>query len=390
MVYAVGRGRSVLNGSPQSGFIMFRVLQALPRAVVACLYVFVFSAGAAERLRIAPAEAARAGIEVAALKAREGVGSQGLPAQVTIPATQLRVISAPLAALVEAVPVATLQTVRRGQVLARLVSPGLADLQHTWLQASAQHQLAATALARDEKLHEEGIIAAARLEAARARAQEVAADLAERTAALNAAGMSTESIARLKSGRAVGTGITLTAPFDATVLEQYAVPGQRLEAAAPVLKLAQLAPLWLEIQVPVAQAAGVAVGAPVQVPAAGVSGRVVAVGRAVSGSTQTIAVRAEVKAGAERLKAGQLVEATLGSATGGGSLEVPSAALARRDGRARVYAEVEGGFAVVEVQVIEESAERALVKGDLAPGRRIAVKGVATLKAIESGIGGVR
>jgi RND family efflux transporter MFP subunit len=373
------------------GVDMFRVPQALPRAVVACLCVSIFAVGAAERLRIAPAEIAKAGIEVAAIQGREGAVAQGLPAQVAIPAGQLRVVSAPLAALVESVPVATLQTVRRGQVLARLVSPGLADLQHTYLQASAQHQLAATALARDEKLHEEGIIAASRLEAARARAQEVAADLAERTAALNAAGMSADSIARLKSGRAVGTGITLTAPFDATVLEQYAVPGQRLEAAAPVLKLAQLAPLWLEIQVPVAQAAGVAVGAPVQVPAAGVTGRVIAVGRAVSGSTQTIAVRAEVKAGAERLKAGQLVEATLGSATiGGGALEVPSGALARRDGRARVYAEAEGGFAVVEVQVVEENAERALVKGDLAPGRRIAVKGVATLKAIESGIGGVR
>ena len=40
-----------------------------------------------------------------------------------------------------------------------------------------------------------------------------------------------------RAGRGLGTGIDLVAPIDGVVLEQMAVPGQRLEAAAPVMKL---------------------------------------------------------------------------------------------------------------------------------------------------------
>ena len=355
--------------------------------------LFVLAAswsGAAETIRISAAQAKAAGVETAAVAMPAGAGSQGMPAQVVIPAPQLRVVSAPLAGLVEAVLVATNQTVRRGQVVARLASPGLADVQHTYLQASAQHQLAASAAARDEKLFEEGIIAQSRLEAARSRQQEVAADLSERTQALRAAGMSGEAIARLRAGRAVGSGIDLVAPLDGVVLEQMALPGQRLEAAAPILKVARLDPLWLEIQVPVDRIAGVAIDSPVRVPSLDVSGRVIAIGRAVAGSTQTLAVRAEVRKGVERLRAGQLVEAVLGGASGQGVWSVPVAAISRSNGRAQVYVETTGGFAAQAVQVVEEAGVNALVAAPFKGGERVATKGVATLKAIEAGIGGVQ
>lgn len=355
--------------------------------------LFVLAAswsGAAETIRISAAQAKAAGVETAAVAMRAGSGSQGMPAQVVIPAPQLRVVSAPLAGLVEAVLVATNQNVRRGQVVARLASPGLADVQHTYLQASAQHQLAASAATRDEKLFEEGIIAQSRLEAARSRQQEVAADLAERTQALRAAGMSADAIARLRAGRAVGSGIDLVAPLDGVVLEQMALPGQRLEAAAPILKIARLAPLWLEIQVPVDRIAGVAIDSPVRLPALDVSGRVIAIGRAVSGSTQTLAVRAEVRKGVERLRAGQLVEAVLDGVPGQGVWNVPVAAIARSNGRAQVYVETPGGFIAQAVQVIEETGGNALVAAPFKGGERVATKGVATLKAIEAGIGGVQ
>jgi len=362
------------------------------RAHIACAAILSVApwVGAAELLKLTADQARAAGVETAAISARSGAASQGLPAQVVIPAPQMRVVSAPLAGLVEAVLVATNQNVRRGQVLARLASPGLAEVQHTYLQASAQHQLATSAAARDEKLFEEGIIAQSRLEAARSRQQEVAADLAERTQALRAAGMSAEAINRLRAGRAVGTGIDLVAPLDGVVLEQMALPGQRLEAAAPILKIAKLEPLWLEIQVPVDRIAGVALDLPVRLPAQEVSGRVIAIGRAVAGSTQTLAVRAEVRKGAERLRAGQLVEAVLGGTGGQGVWTVPVSAIARSNGRAQVYVATPGGFTAQVVQVVEEAGGNALVAAPFKGNERVAAKGVATLKAIEAGIGGVQ
>lgn len=347
-------------------------------------------AAGAELVKLSAAQARSAGVESVAVTARTAGGSQGLPAQVVIPAPQMRVISAPLAGLVEAVLVATNQSVRRGQVVARMVSPSLADVQHTFLQASAQHQLAASAAARDEQLFKEGIIAQSRLDAARSRQQEVTADLAERTQALRAAGMSIDAISRLRSGRTVGTGIDLRAPLDGVVLEQMVVPGQRLEAAAPLLKIARLEPLWLEIQVPVDRVGAVTLDSLVRVPALEVSGRVIAIGRAVAGSTQTLAVRAEIRKGAERLRAGQLVEAVLASAGGSGVWSVPAGALARNNGRAQVYVEAPGGYLAQPVQVVEEAGGAVLVTAPFKGGERVAVKGVATLKAIEAGIGGVQ
>jgi multidrug efflux pump subunit AcrA (membrane-fusion protein) len=372
------------------------IRHALLRAAAPCALPLLFLASpallAADLLKLTPAQVRSAGIESAVVAPRQGGATQGLPAQVVIPAPQMRLVSAPLAGLVLSVTVATSQSVRRGQVLAQLASPGLADLQHTYLQASAQHQVAASALARDEKLLAEGIIAQSRLEAARGRRDEIAADLAERTQALKAAGMSAEAIARLRAGRGLGTGIDLVAPIDGVVLEQMAVPGQRLEAAAPVMKLAKLDPLWLEIQVPVDRMGGIEIGSEVKVPASDATARVIAIGRAVAGTTQTVAVRAEVRKGGERLRAGQLVEAVIGAGGAGGRAGwiVPAGAVARVGGRAQVYVQQADGFAVRAVQVLEDAGGIVVVSAPFTGNERVAVRGVATLKAIEAGIGGVQ
>lgn len=362
-------------------------LQAFALAALCVVGGDVF---AAEMIRLDPARREAAGIRTVIIESPATGATSGLPAQVAIPAPQMRAVSAPLAGLVETVQVATSQQVRRGQLLARLVSPGLADVQHTYLQASAQHQLAHAALERDESLHAEGIIPLARLEASRSRLQEVAADLAERTQALRAAGMSAQAIAALRAGRAVGSAIDLVAPIDGVVLEQAAVPGQRVEAATVLMRIARLDPLWLEIQVPVERLAGIAPGAAVRVPASGAAGRVIALGRSVAAPTQTVTVRAEIRDGAARLRPGQLVEAVIDAPSGAGTWQVPAAAVARSAGRAVVYVETREGFLAQPVQVLQERGAVVLIGAPFKGGERVAVGGVAALKAMQAGIGGGR
>lgn len=361
---------------------------------IACALAFTSAAGhtapAGEVLKITAAQQSAAGITTAPLQARQAAGLAGLPGQVVIPNEQLRMVSAPLAGLVETVLVATQQFVRKGQVVARLQSPGLADVQHTYLQASAQRQLAQSALDRDEKLFAEDLIAKSRLEATRSRHQEVLADVAERTQALRAAGMSDAGIAQLRSGRGVASAIVLTAPFDGVVLEQLAVAGQRLEAAAPVMKIARLDPLWVEVQVPVDRLAGIVIGSEAGVPAAGVKGLVISVGRAVASGTQTVAVRVEIRNGAARLRPGQLVEAVLAGQSGAGLWSVPAAAIARLAGQAVVYRQVAEGFMPQTVTVLESGTVAALVSAPFKGDERLAVKGVAALKALQTGVSGAQ
>ena len=128
---------------------------------------------AADELKFSPPQIKALGIETAPLAAQDGGDIAGLPAQVAVPNNQLHVISAPLPGMLEYLAVAANQPVKRGQLLARLQSPLLADAQRGLLQAAAQLQLSHDSLARDEKLLQEGIIAESRYLAGKSRHAEL-------------------------------------------------------------------------------------------------------------------------------------------------------------------------------------------------------------------------
>lgn len=345
------------------------------------------AAASGDALKVSEAQVRALGIETAGLQARPSARLDGLPAQVTVPNHQVRMVSAPLAGLVEQVLVASQQSVRKGQLLARMQSPALAEQQHTYLQAVTRLELERANVERDESLFRAGVLAERALLATRAAYNVASVDLAERIQALRLAGMSDASVEQLRAGRRVGTAIDLHAPIDGVVIEQLGLVGQRVEAAAPLLRIARLEPLWLEIQVPVARLAAVAAGAAVTVPALEAEGRVIAVGRSVAAGTQTALVRAEVSRGAERLRPGQFVEVSLAAQPAGGQWEVPNAAIARVAGRTVVFVRTAAGFRAQPVRVVGEGAESSLVAADLESGAKVAVKGVAALKAAALGIG---
>lgn len=355
--------------------------------LLAALVLAPLAGVAADELKVSAEQVQALGIETARPSREAQAEISGLPALVVVPNEQLRVVSAPLAGLVEHVLVAAHEPVKKGQLLARLQSPQLAELQHTYLQAATQASLARSALERDEALYMEGIIAKSRLLATRSRQVETAADLAERTQALRLAGMSAKAIARLRAGQRVGTLVELVAPIDGVVLEQLAVAGQRVEAAAPVFKVARLAPLWLEIQLPVARLAEVREGGAAAVPAAEASGRVIAVGHSVSADNQTVLVRARIDRGAAQLRPGQYVEASLAVTAGGARFSVPAQAVARVDGAPLVFVKTPQGFRAQPVELAGEAAGRVVVGAGLEGDEEVAVKGVAALKAALAGLG---
>lgn len=306
----------------------------------------------------------------------------GLAAEVMVPNNQLHVVSTPLPGLVESVLVAVNETVKRGQVLARMQSSALAEAQRGYLQALTQMQLAKANLDRDQKLSAEGLIAESRLLSTKASHVEASALLAERRHALKLSGMSDKAVAGLQGGTTITSAVTILAPVDAVVIEQVAQAGQRLEAYTPLYKLAQLDPLWLEIQVPLARSAGVREGAPVRVPSVEAEGRIISVGKAVTPESQTIMLRALISKNAARLRPGQYVEASVGTtATQGTQWRVPNGALARVKDKVYVLAKSGTGFRAVPVTLVDESARSAVVSGDLGSDAAIAVEGVAALKS---------
>ncbi|MFN4325594.1 MAG: efflux RND transporter periplasmic adaptor subunit [Azonexus sp.] len=355
---------------------------AIRPALFACLVLAVgVPLQAAETIRLSAAQ--QKTLQVVSQTAGEGGGSavSALPALVVVPNAQMRVIAAPVGGLIDRLAVAPGSRVRKGQVVAHLSSPQGLELQRDALQASSQAGLLQQSLKRDEQLFAEGLIPESRVQATRAAAAQAAAQASERRQGLALAGLAPGQL---------GGSLALVAPIDGVVLEQSAQLGQRVEASAPIYRIAKLSPLWLEVQAPLNLASRLREGAPLKVVGTDVVGRLLAIGKAVDPASQTVLLRAEVGKGSEQLIPGQAVAVEL-AAAGSAGLRLPAAAVISHEGQSWVFVQgtdnaQEVQFVPRPVRVLGQGGDSVQVDG-IQPGEKIAVKGVSGLKAIFTGVG---
>lgn len=327
-------------------------------------------------------------IKLVALDAAAATLSRKYTAEVVVPTTQVRIISAPQQGLIDVMHVAMGQEVKKGQVIAHLSSPDLVGLQGEYLQVRTKKKLAASALARDSELLKDGIIAQRRYLETQSAHEELSASLAEKRQALRLAGMNDAAINHLNSAKGLQSGMAIVSPIDGQIIEQMVSVGQRVDSAMPLYKIANLDPLWLEINVPIDAAMQLKKGMLVNVPKLHASGKVITVMRSVNKASQTMQVRAEVQQGAENLALGQFVEAEIQIQAQAQSFALPSAAIVRNGKQTVVFKQTAKGFESVPVTVVAEQGGNTLVQGDFSGQENIAVTGLAALKGSWLGLGG--
>jgi membrane fusion protein, heavy metal efflux system len=337
-------------------------------------------AAASEPLQLQAAQIKALGIETLRVGSESASRKGTLPARVVVPNEQMRVLAAPVGGMIEMLAVAPGSTVRRGQVLARLASPQALELQRDALQSGSQAALLQQSLKRDEQLFAEGLIAESRLQASRAAATQAVAQASERRQGLALAGVAPGKL---------GGPLELTAAIDGVVLEQGAQLGQRVAASTLIYRIARLSPLWLEIQVPVDVATGLREGMPIRIAGSEVSGKLIAVGRAVDAASQTVLLRASVSNGAETLRPGQVVE--VDSPAGTRQQDLPASVLAYHQGNSIVFVQTASGdkgpqFEARKVRILSQGGNSVVLEG-LKTGELVAVKGISGLKAMLSGVG---
>lgn len=338
-------------------------------------------------IRMQPEQIARMGVIVQPIGEVATGGGLRLPAQVVIPPVQIEVVAAPLPAMIANVRVAYGETVKKGQVLARLQGPSFLEAQREFAQARAQAMLAVENRRRDEALFADGIIAQSRLSATIAAERQSTALIEEKRQFLRLTGIAEPSAT---ATTAVQAGTTeLRAPFDGVILEAAAQPGQRVDVQTPLFKLGRIAPLWLEIQASAAQASGLAPGDTVTIQDCTAPARVVLVAPQMQMSSQSVLIRAELAKPAGCVKPFQFVQARVAPAKGrlAGVWRLPATAISHHQGRPWVFVAAEGGFRSVPVKVLDEADEASTVAAHLPPDARIAVKGVAAIKASWLGLG---
>lgn len=345
----------------------------------------------ATQIVITPAQQQTLGIKVAEIAKDGNLASQRLAAEVMIPVSQERVITAPQSGLVAALHVAAGQQVKKGQALAQISSPDMVGLQSEYLQAWTQHQLAADMLARDKELYQEGIIAQRRFLMTQSRHAETSAVLSQRKQALLLAGMSNAGISQLQKSGTMSSSLTLTTPIDGQVLEQMAKVGQRVEMAAPLYRVATLSPLWLEIRAPLDLLDAVRPGLLVRVPNSGVEGKLISVIRNVNKNDQTIQLRAEVSQGAEKLYPGQYAEVEI---VGAHDIEnaqqqfvLPKSAVVRSGTHYYIFVQNAQGFIATMVEVVSEKSGMVSIRAELSGKEKVAVAGTAAIKGKWLGVG---
>lgn len=320
------------------------------------------------------------GIRLAALQRQTDAVLASFPAQVVVPPNREQIISSPVAGLVLQVLVQPNQMVRRGAPLVRIAGPEWGALQLQLLQTATRATLARQAAQREQQLFDEGIIPQRRVQEAQAALQESTAALNQAKAALRFGGMSAATINRVAASGKLEDSLVLHAAQAGVVTSIAVKSGQRVEAASALLHLAQTGSLWLEIQVPAADAANWQPGTKFKLQGRDIVARIVSLSPSVSAGSQTLALRAVIESSTHGFRPGESVAVELPAAGSAGGWSVPLSAVAHDGKQAYVFIRTTDGFEARPVTVLASAGQRVRVQGALAAGEQIAVSGIVALK----------
>jgi membrane fusion protein, heavy metal efflux system len=333
-------------------------------------------------VRLTEEQARAAGVETQPVEPEPGVGELVVPGVVAVPPQQLRIVATPAAGLVETLLVAPDEDVKEGDPIATLKSSELVEAQRAFLHAMSEASLADEKLRRDEQLFKEHIIAERRLIVTRAETAQARATLQERGQILTLAGMSQAEVEALRKERKLASALLVRAPMSGTILQRHGTTGERVQASAPLVTIAKLDPIWVNLQVPLGRAVALDSVERVHLPSADLDGRLIRVGRTVDSATQSVTAVAEFRPGRSPLRPGQALQAIL-RIRGGGSSQwrVPADAVVSHLNHSWVFVRSPEGFRAIPVTLVSETPQFASVQGSLAVGERVATHGLLTLLA---------
>ena len=319
-----------------------------------------------------PAEQRTAlGIEVAPATQDSANTSTEMTAKVILPPASVRVIAAPADGLITALRHQTGEPLKAGDKVVTLSSPEIVEAQRQYLQAQLKYQLATDNASRERPLAEQGLIAKNTWRLTENEVKLAKADVDAAQATLQLLGVKPGS---------KNTEVTLSAPISGQVIETLVEPGQRVEAPAALVKIANLRQLALEIPLTPDQAKHVQVGQKVTVEDGQASGKIRVLQPALD-AAQNVILRADIEQNDIRLYPGQNVKVTLQTPTSQqDSLSIPASGVVWQGDKALVFVETSDGFSPTPITILSQNEHSANING-LSADSRIAVKGVAALKA---------
>ena len=338
---------------------------------------------------------ARAGITTTAVSAGSSAGSVRAPGVVEANAYRQVVVTPVIGGRITRVTADLGQHVQRGQTLAQIFSPELADAQTRYISARADLEAHEQELARTEKLVAIG--AASRQELERIHAGHTArlADVESAASRLQLLGLSSGAIEALGPGKNQGATTNVPAPIAGVVTERLANIGLNVDQASKLFTVVDLSSVWVVANLYEKDFAHVRVGSPATVttnayPDLVLQGRVSYIGPQVSPETRTAQVRIEVPNPRSDLRLGMYAEALLGDSGGVSTPMIPRGAVQNVGDRTVVYLvspKAPGTFVEREVRLGTVTGDRVAVLAGVHIGDVVVGEGSFSVRAERERLG---
>jgi RND family efflux transporter MFP subunit len=285
--------------------------------------------------------------------------------------------------------------VRRGQTLAQLYSPALAEAQTRYVSAQAMLDAHDRELQRTQKLVEIG--AASRQELERIHAEHAAQTAAVQSARsqLELLGLSVSALDSLTPGKNVSATTSVPAPIDGVVTERGANVGLNVDPATKLFTVVDLSTVWVVADVYERDFSRVRVGSEAAFTTAAYPdltehGRVSYIDPQVSAETRTAKVRVEMSNPRGELRLGMYGDVVLAGASGGPTPRIPRSAVQNVGNRTVIYLsnpKEPGKFIEREVRLGQISGGDVEVTSGVKPGDVVVTKGSFFVRAERDRLG---
>lgn len=304
------------------------------------------------------------GIVVEATKAASLAASYQLPGEVKFNEDTTAHVVPRVAGVVESVPVALGQTVRKGQVLAIVNSTSISDQRADLQGAQKRLQLAKITYEREKSLYEAKISPQQDVQIAEQSMREAEIAVSNARQKLQAVGATLDSGALNR--------YELRAPFDGTIVEKHIALGEQVREDANVFTVADLRTVWAQINVPAKDLPLVRVGDNVVVRAAAFEqsavGKVAYVGSLIGESTRTAQARVTLENPKTAWRPGLFVNVEMKRETFDAPVTVTSEAVQTMEEKPVVFVKTGSGFVAQPVKVGRTDGKRVEIVEGLKAG----------------------
>jgi cobalt-zinc-cadmium efflux system membrane fusion protein len=314
-----------------------------------------------------------AGIETEPARASDDSGGIVVPGTVVADATRVARVNPRVSGVLQQVIAEVGTVVRRGDALAVITSSEAGASRSHVESAEARVRAARAEHDREQALHDEKIASEQALVAARRDLDEAEAELAAARAEVGVLG----------EVGALGA-YTLRAPVEGVVIERAASVGQLVHSDDALFTIVDPHRLWVELDVPERQLAGVTAGTEVDIErgeAPPLRLRIEFVSPVIDPATRTARARAALTDVDASFRINSRVRARLVGASSGGAVAVGADAVQRIGEHDVVF--VRRGPAEFEMKRVEVAARNGgevVLRGGVGPGDEIATTGSFLLR----------